>query len=192
MTTVRKKADTLQEQLHYLQTNLSMKATKLYSDAKYPAFSTYREYRSIIEIPTESDSELCNIGRKDIHDCPEPRRLNHSMKNDHYSGEANLHEKLQFYYVMGKSSKKAAERSVERVPINATSISALLLVDEERTARPNQPSDRDGSNARGVEDAPDFVQPWNSDDFESPSYLYAPALGEVTHVERETIMVSSF
>ena len=163
-----------------------MKATKMYSDAKYPAFSTYKEYESFIGGPLKNLSQSLETNNISLmpSEIRDSSKLNPTSKEDHYTGEPNLQEKLQFYYVMGKPLKKAVwpERPDDRPVSYVSSVSALLL-DEESNDRLSHLPVTENSNAQRIEDAPDsIVQPWNSMDFESPSYLYAPALGEVFFV----------
>lgn len=159
---------------------MSLKAIKIYSDAKYPAYSTYKEYETFINSPNDELPVNKQVSRSDNYSVK--NSVESTVKADHYASELKLKEKLQFYYVMNKPLKKddlnkTNETSVTRV----SSVSALLIDDNQTSNKSANLSSPIGNNKRKIEDAPDSInQPWQSSDFESPSYLYAPMLGEVT------------
>lgn len=158
-----------------------MKAVKMYSDVKYPAYSTYQEYHPIVD--TKSPQKCPKT--REISSISDQRRTKpgettQSRTNvNYYSPELNLKEKLQFYYVMGKSQQKRPTEFSHKLNIDkVSSVSALLMNEPCLKSSEQQASSR--RRAEQIQDAPDSIgQPWAASDMESPSYLYAPMLGEV-------------
>lgn len=159
---------------------MSLKAIKMYSDAKYPAYSTYKEYQTLINNPKEVTNKVTSQVDNFSVRCP----TESGVRADHYASELKLKEKLQFYYVMNKSLKKDCLDKTNETPVTrVSSVSALLIDDDDDKISKKYTglSSELGNNSRKIEDAPNSInQPWQSSDFDSPSYLYAPMLGEVS------------
>lgn len=182
---IRTRAATLQGQIDYLQTNLNLKAVKLYSAAKYPASHVYKEY----------ELAVCPKSRKKIPEnaiykspvpisdkTSTPLTSGSKSENGQYASNSNMQEKLQFYYVKSKPSKKAKALEMEKDWMNVTAIGSLIpfsTKDSQNIANLQSIQNEDKSQ---IQDAPDSIsQPWLSSEIESPStYLYAPTLGEVS------------
>lgn len=177
----------MEDRLHYLQTNLNLKAVKMYSAAKYPANNTYKEYEMTIppqhkHAPIIPNAYKCSVPIKDISEA----YLSSNCKTEggQYAANVNLQEKLQFYHVRSKASKKDnPEDNEEPLPPQLSSVSALLLFDsmDSPYEKTSTRSSRQSTDKQQIEDAPDsIVQPWLSSDMDaSSSYLYTPTLGEV-------------
>lgn len=177
---VKKKTCRIQDQLQYLQNNMNMKATKMYSDSKYPANSTYQEYKTIINIDDDKKSILSNNkSQKKLND--NQSSIDRTKNDNYYSTEVNLKEKLEFYYVKSSNDKKTNIEMKDSSLLSAdcvSSVSALLINECLKSDTPVH--HLSGINTKEIQDAPDSIsQPWHSLDFDSPSYLYAPTLGEV-------------
>lgn len=177
----------MEDRLHYLQTNLNLKAVKMYSAAKYPASHTYKEYQMTIppqrkHAPIIPNAYKCSVPIKDI---PEAYLSSNCKTEDgQYAANVNLQEKLQFYHVRSKANKKDnPEDNEELLPPQLSSVSALLLFDsmDSPYEKTSTRSSRQSTDKQQIEDAPDsIVQPWLSSDMDaSSSYLYTPTLGEV-------------
>lgn len=173
--------------MHYLQTNLNLKAVKMYSAAKYPASHTYKEYRMTIPLQRRSAPIVpgiykCSVPIKDI---PEAYLSSNCKTEDgQYAANINLQEKLQYYHVRSKASKKDhSEDDEQPYPPQLSSVSALLLFDsmDSPYEKASMRSSRQSTDKQQIEDAPDsIVQPWLSSEMDaSSSYLYTPTLGEV-------------
>jgi len=172
--------------LHYLQTNLNLKAVKMYSAAKYPANHTYKEYQMTIPLQYKCTATIpsiykCSVPIKDI---PEAYLSSNCKTEDgQYAADINLQEKLQFYHVRSKAKKDNFEDDEQPYPPQLSSVSALLLFDsmDSPYERASMRSSRQSNNKQEIEDAPDsIVQPWLSSEIDvSSSYLYTPTLGEV-------------
>lgn len=174
--------------MHYLQTNLNLKAVKMYSAAKYPANHTYKEYRVTVPPQYKDTATIpsiykCSVPIKDI---PESYlSSNCKTEGGHYAANVNVQEKLQFYHVRLKDNKKNnnIENDDEPFPSQLSSVSALLLFNSmnspyEKTSMKSYQS----HDKQQIEDAPDsIVQPWLSSEIDlSSNYLYTPTLGEVS------------
>lgn len=159
----------------------------MYSAAKYPANHVYKEYRVTIPQQCKRAATIPSVYKCSvpIRDIPEAYLASNCKTEDgQYAASINLQEKLQFYHVRSKTSKKAdnSEDDEEPFPPQLSSVSALLLFDSmdspyEKTVR----SSRQSNDKQQIEDAPDsIVQPWLSSEMDSSSsYLYTPTLGEV-------------
>lgn len=188
LSSIKERARKLENRLHYLQTNLNLKAVKMYSAAKYPANYTYKEYRVTILPQNKHAATIpsiykCSVPLKDI---PESYlSSNCKTEGGQYAANINLQEKLQFYHVRSKASKKISnlEDDEEPFPPQLSSVSALLLFDsmDSPYEKTSMRSSRQFNNKQQIEDAPDsIVQPWLSSEMDSSSnYLYTPTLGEV-------------
>lgn len=118
-----------------------------------------------------------------------PLTMSSKVDNGQNASNANMQEKLQFYYVKSKPSKKKKPYEIERDEIrsNVSSVSALLLFNKKDSTTGNNNNIVDTSTnqkddkKKQIEDAPDSIlQPWHTSEIESSStYLYAPTLGEV-------------
>lgn len=162
---------------------MNLKATKMYSDSKHPASSIYQEYKTIINY----DDKKIKLPLSSKHSGTtrqEDDSWKKTINENHYSNEVNLKDKLQFYYVkpINKQANKPVIISKKSSANFVTSVSALLLNESIKSDAPFQhPS---GDNSKQIQDAPDSIsQPWHSD-FDSPSYLYAPTLGEVNYYHK--------
>ncbi|KAK0097151.1 hypothetical protein PV326_003156 [Microctonus aethiopoides] len=188
---VKEKANKLQDQLIYLQDNMSLKAIKMYSDAKYPAYCTYQEYETMMGIPMKNEDSV-DVPTSNIPS--EKPSINNStestIKVEHYATELNLKEKLQFYYVMSKPLiKNDTSLTSKSLANHVSSVSALLFGEDNVPDRLSHIFQSNVNDTKQMEDAPDsIVQPWHSSDFESPSYLYAPTLGEVPQIDVPAIL----
>lgn len=187
LTNIKERARKLEDRLHYLQTNLNLKAVKMYSAAKYPANHTYKEYQMTIppqRVHTVAIPSVykCSVPIKDI---PEAYLSSNCKTEDgQYAANVNLQEKLQFYHVRSKAGKKDnLEDDVEPFPPQLSSVSALLLFDsmDSPYEKTSMRTSRQSADKQQIEDAPDsIVQPWLSSEMDaSSSYLYTPTLGEV-------------
>lgn len=173
--------------MHYLQTNLNLKAVKMYSAAKYPANHTYKEYQMTVPPKPEHTVAIPNVYKCSvpIEDIPEAYLSSNCKTEDgQYATNVNLQEKLQFYHVRSKASKKDnLEDDMEPFPPQLSSVSALLLFDsmDSPYEKTSMRSSRQSADKQQIEDAPDsIVQPWLSSEMDaSSSYLYTPILGEV-------------
>lgn len=174
--------------MHYLQTNLNLKAVKMYSAAKYPANHIYKEYQMTIPSKCKHTATIPSVYKCSvpIRDIPEAYLSSNCKTEDgQYASNVNLQEKLQFYHVRSKAGKKDHSEDEEvPFPPQLSSVSALLLFDS--TDSPYQKtsmrSSRQSTDKQQIEDAPDsIVQPWLSSEMDvSSSYLYTPTLGEVS------------
>lgn len=189
VSNIKERARKLEDRLHYLQTNLNLKAVKMYSAAKYPANHIYKEYQMTIPPECKHTATIpsvykCSVPIKDI---PEAYLSSNCKTEDgQYASNVNLQEKLQFYHVRSKASKK--DHSEEVFPPQLSSVSALLLFDsmDSPYEKTSMRSSRQSTDKQQIEDAPDsIVQPWLSSEMDvSSSYLYTPTLGEVgIHIE---------
>ncbi|XP_063995178.1 WASH complex subunit 1 [Diachasmimorpha longicaudata] len=190
LSTIKVKTNQIESQLSYLQNTMSMKAVKMFSDPKYPAYSTYQEYHVIVDSQALPKSlhareRLTSSDKKKS----KPTDSGESRTNvNYYSPEPNLKEKLQFYYVMGKSMQKRPGESLQKYNIDKVSSVSALLMNESSLEGLEQPTSSKGG-AEQMQDAPDSIgQPWRSSDIESPSYLYAPMLGEVPQINVPAIL----
>lgn len=187
ISSIKERARKLEDRLHYLQTNLNLKAVKMYSAAKYPANHTYKEYQMTIPPQCKLAATIpsvykCSVPIKDI---PEAYLSSNCKTEDgQYAANINLQEKLQFYHVRSKASKKNnPEIDDESFPPQLSSISAFLLFDsmDSPYEKTSVRSSRQPTDKQQIEDAPDsIVQPWLTSEVDaSSSYLYTPTLGEV-------------
>lgn len=185
---IHARATKLQSQLDYLQTNLKLKAVKMYSAAKYPANHSYNEYK--LAVQPESRKEILNnfiykspVPISDKFDTP--LTTNSKVENGQYASNLNMQEKLQFYYVKSKPSKKTKlyEVDIDLARHNVSSINALLPFNNKASQNLVNIQSVQSEDKSQIEDAPDSIlQPWHTADMESPStYLYAPTLGEVQY-----------
>ncbi|KAL6266191.1 hypothetical protein P5V15_003051 [Pogonomyrmex californicus] len=190
LTNIKERAKKLEGRLHYLQTNLNLKAVKIYSAAKYPANHIYKEYKMTIPLQHKHSAAIpsvykCSVPIKNI---PEAYlSSNCKTENGQYAANINLQEKLQFYHVRSKASKKNdLEDDAEPFPPQLSSVSALLLFDsmDSPYEKTSMRSSRQSTDKQQIEDAPDsIVQPWLSSEMDaSSSYLYTPTLGEVPQI----------
>lgn len=187
LDTITSRAEKIHGQLEYLQTNLSLKAVKMYSAPKYPASHVYKEYETIMKsnfkkdtLPSIYKSSVPIADTIDMH-------LTAGIKteNGQYAANINLQEKLQFYYVKSKPYKRiiSNEKNDRRLLPGPSSVSALMLFDNYKQSHDRSAHLPQTSDKQELEDAPDSIlQPWHSSEIESPSYLYAPALGEVPQI----------
>lgn len=159
----------------------------MYSAAKYPANHTYKEYQMTIppqrkHAPIIPNAYKCSVPIKDISEAY--LSSNCKTEDGQYAANVNLQEKLQFYHVRSKASKKDnPEDNEELLPSQLSSVSALLLFNsmDSPYEKTSTRSSRQSTDKQQIEDAPDsIVQPWLSSDMDaSSSYLYTPTLGEV-------------
>lgn len=187
LDTIQTRAEKIQGQLEYLQTNLSLKAVKMYSAAKYPANHIYKEYETVIK-PNFKEKSLPSIYKSsvpiadtiDMH-----LTAGSKTENGQYASNINLQEKLQFYYVKSKPSKRITSKEVnqDRIMPGPSSLSALILFNNSKQSHDRSLHLSQATDKQELEDAPDSIlQPWHSSEIESPSsYLYAPTLGEVIY-----------
>jgi len=124
----------------------------------------------------------CSVPIKDI---PEAYLSSTCKTEDgQYAANVTLQEKLQFYHVRSKTSKKDnPENNDEPFPSQLSSVSAFLLFDsvDSPYEKTSMRSSRQSTDKQQIEDAPDsIVQPWLASEIDaSCSYLYTPTLGEV-------------
>ncbi|XP_015122935.1 WASH complex subunit 1 [Diachasma alloeum] len=190
LLTIRVKTNKIESQLNYLQNTMSMKAVKMFSDAKYPAYSTYQEYQVIVDPKAlQRNPEARETSTSSDKKRPKPTDSGQSLTTvNYYSPELNLKEKLHFYYVMGKSLQKRPEECLQKFNIDKVSSVSALLMNESSLEDLKQPASSK-ERAEQMQDAPDSIgQPWRSSDIESPSYLYAPMLGEVPQINVPAIL----
>ncbi|XP_011308375.1 WAS protein family homolog 1 [Fopius arisanus] len=189
LSTIKARTNKIERQLSNLENTMSMKAVKMYSDAKYPAYSTYQEYQTIIDTGI-SQNHPESRGTSTLLDDRRRKPLESAQSrsnSNYYSPELNLKEKLQFYYVMGKSLQKKSGESSHKLKIDKVSSVSALLINEPSQEGLEQPVSSRGKGEE-MQDAPDSIgQPWRSD-IESPSYLYAPMLGEVPQINVPAIL----
>lgn len=188
MSNVKDRATKLQNRLKYLQTNLNLKAVKMYSAARYPAHHTYKEYELAVPPQCEDINKIpkvykCSVPIKDV---PETYLSSNCKTEDgQYVSNNNLQEKLQFYHVRSKYNKDDyVDNSEVTFPFHLSSISALLLNSMDNPYKiPTKQISHKLSDKQQIEDAPDsIIQPWLSSEMDlSSSYLYTPTLGEVRH-----------
>ena len=187
---IQSRAEMVQGQMEFLQTNLSLKAVKMFSAAKYPASHTYKEYTSILKINPKKES-ITSIYKSpvpiadtlDMH-----LTAGSKIENGQYAANINIQEKLQFYYVKSKPYKRITEETnQDRIIPGPSSTSALMLFNSSKSKDQSSHSANE-TNDKCPEDTPDSIlQPWHSSEVESPSsYLYAPTLGEVNTVFKMT------
>lgn len=188
MSNVKDRATKLQDRLQYLQTNLNLKAVKLYSAAKYPASHIYKEYEMAIPPQSNGTNKIpraykCTVPLMDV---PETHLSSNCKTEDgQYVGNNNLQEKLHFYHVRSKSNKEAyTNNSKESFPLHLSSINALLFnsMDNPYKISKKQASQKSNDKQK-LEDAPDsIIQPWLSSELDAASsYLYTPTLGEASY-----------
>lgn len=158
----------------------------MYSAAKYPANHTYKEYQITIppqrkQAPIIPSAYKCSVPIKDISEAY--LSSNCKTEDGQYAANVNLQEKLQFYHVRSKASKKDDPEDNEEPLPQLSSVSALLLFNsmDSPYEKTSTRSLRQSTDKQQIEDAPDsIVQPWLSSDMDaSSSYLYTPTLGEV-------------
>ena len=189
LSNVRNRATKLQDRLKYLQTNLNLKAVKMYSAARYPASHTYKEYELVIPPQCDNSNKIpkvykCSVPVKDI---PETYLSSNCKTEDgQYVSNNNLQEKLQFYHVRSKVNKEVYTDSSEvAFPFHLSSINALLFssMDNPHKISIKQTSHK-LNDKQQIEDAPDsIIQPWLASEIDaSSSYLYTPTLGEVRSI----------
>ncbi|KZC14061.1 WAS protein family like protein 1 [Dufourea novaeangliae] len=189
LSTIRNRATKVQDQLQYLQTNLNLKAVKMYSAAKYPACHTYKEYKMAIPPNYKDTHEIpktykCSVPIKEVPETYLPS--NCKTEDAQHGANNNLQEKLQFYHVRSKTSKEVYTDSNELTfPLHLYSISALLFdsMDNPYKILTKQTGHR-ANESQQIEDAPDsIIQPWLTSEMDwSSSYLYTPTLGEVPQI----------
>lgn len=183
MGSVKERAVKLQGKLDYMQNNLSLKAVKIYSAAKYPASHTYKDYELAIKQPHIERQKPLNVYKSSVPIAETTKAtLSSKTENGQYACNVNLQEKLQFYHVRSKlmdNKRNFGKDDDNEIPSRLSSVSALLLFNSTKSPyeRPTQDKDKDNK----IEDAPDSIlQPWHASDIEASSnYLYAPTLGEV-------------
>lgn len=187
----------LENQLRYLQSNLNLKAIKIYSAAKYPANRTYNEYKVAIPLQRDNISNIPSIYKCSvpIEDTQEAHlSTNFKAEDGQYAMNINLQEKLQFYYVRYKTNEQTENDINMRqyVPSLPSSVSALLLFDNVNTTYRKALSSNKSNDKKQIEDAPDsIVQPWHSSEMDLPSgYLYTPMLGEVITYFKVYILIN--
>ncbi|XP_058808671.1 WASH complex subunit 1 [Phymastichus coffea] len=185
ISAIRTRAAKLQGKINYLQTNLNLKAVKLYSAAKYPAIHVYKEYELAVQpklrkkmLPYAIYKSPVPISDKaDI-----PLTSGSKVENGQYASSLNMQEKLQFYYVKSKPNKKAKSLEVDKEWMyqNVSAIGSLLPFSMKDSGNAYNLQSIQNDDKSQIEDAPDSIlQPWHSSEIESPStYLYAPTLGE--------------
>ncbi|XP_066601609.1 WASH complex subunit 1-like [Prorops nasuta] len=191
LSIIKDRAKNLEGRLNYLQTNLNLKAVKMYSAAKYPAAHTYKEYQRTIlhkqaSLETLPNTYKCSVP---IESMPDVYLSSNTKTEDgQYVANTNLQEKLQFYHVRSKQSENQASNKEGRdFFLQLSSISSLLLYDsmdnpyEKKLNKPLSESE----DKKQIEDAPDsIIQPWNSLEAERAyNYLYTPILGEVPRID---------
>jgi WAS family protein 1 len=185
LVVIQTRATKLQKQLEYLQTNLNLKAVKLYSAAKYPANHIYKEYKLVVQ-----PKSRIKISTNTIYKSPVPildkydsLPTNCKIENGQYTNNLNMQEKLQFYYVKSRPSRKTKTFDIKKNQIkhNVSSIDSLLLFSAKDSRAHVNLQSTQNEEKNQIQDAPDSIlQPWCSSEIESPSsYLYAPTLGEV-------------
>ncbi|KAJ8682477.1 hypothetical protein QAD02_018269 [Eretmocerus hayati] len=184
---IQSRAAKLQGQLNHLQTNLNLKAVKVYSAAKYPANHTYREYELAVKGKQRKVLPVGSVYKSPVPLADEPKS-SLAAKDEPKPGESTndpkMQEKLQFYYVKSKTSDegKANQKKYDQIRTNkrVLSVSSLLPL-YKNVQDPTDIQINQGKEKSSLEDAPDsIVQPWLTSDIQSPSaYMYAPTLGEV-------------
>lgn len=192
LSNVKNRATKVQDRLKYLQTNLNLKAVKMYSAARYPASHTYKEYQMAIPPRCDDVNKIpkvykCSVPIKDV---PETYLSSNCKTEDgQYVANNNLQEKLQFYHVRSKSNKETyAENNDAQFPLNLSSINAILFNSMDNPYKTPSHSTKQTSrklnDKEQIEDAPDsIVQPWLSSEIDpSSSYFYTPTLGEVPQI----------
>ncbi|XP_046747363.1 WASH complex subunit 1-like [Diprion similis] len=186
---IKSRAVKLQGRLDHLQNNLSMKAVKLYSAAKYPSNHVYREYPLALKLPITKEDKPPSVYKSPV---PIAQQLNsqnmvtEKSKGGRWNVDINIQEKLQFYHVKSKTNKGKGSGHSRAVPVRPTSVSSLLLHDAKDNQYGKLPSKSlaSANDKREIEDAPtSILQSWHTNDLESPSnYFYAPTLGEVPQI----------
>lgn len=159
----------------------------MYSAAKYPANHTYKEYQMTIPPQYKHAATIPNVYKCSvpITDIPEAYLSSNCKTEDgQYATNINLQEKLQFYHVRSKASKKdKPEIDCEPFPPQLSSVSSFLLFDsmDSPYEKTSMRSFHQSTDKQQIEDAPDsIVQPWLASEIDaSSSYLYTPTLGEV-------------
>ena len=158
----------------------------MYSAAKYPANHTYKEYKLTIHPKTRAEIPANIIYKSPVpisDKSDSPLAASSKIENGQYASNSSMQEKLQFYYVKSKPSKKAKMYEVEKDQMrqNVSSIDSLLPYNTKDSKSLVNIQSIQTEDKGQIEDAPDSIlQPWHSSEVESPSgYLYAPTLGEV-------------
>lgn len=186
LSNVKDRAAKLQDRLKYLQTNLNLKAVKMFSAARYPASHTYKEYELAVPPQCNDINKIPKVYKCSvpIRDIPETYLSSNCKTEDgQYVSNNNLQEKLQFYHVRSKSNKELyIDNNEVTFPFELSSINSLLFssMDNPYKISTKQTSHK-LNDKQQIEDAPDsIIQPWLSSEMDlSSSYLYTPTLGEV-------------
>lgn len=189
LSNVKDRATKLQDRLKYLQTNLNLKAVKMFSAARYPASHTYKEYELAIPPRCDDINKIPKVYKCSvpIRDIPETYLSSNCKTEDgQYVSNNNLQEKLQFYHVRSRSNKELyIDNNEVTFPFELSSVNSLLFssMDNPYKISTKQTSHK-LNDKQQIEDAPDsIIQPWLSSEMDlSSSYLYTPTLGEVPQI----------
>lgn len=182
---IKNRAVKLQGKLDHLQNNLSQKAVKLYSAAKYPSNNVYREYPIVVRVPSKREEKPPTVYKSSVPIAQESKLngiLGDKTKSGRRNGDVNIQEKLQFYHVKSKPKERNEAHDPRRITVLPNYVGSLLLDDGKDSQYKLQSKSLLSTNEKkGIEDAPDSIlQSWHQTDLESPSnYFYAPTLGEV-------------
>ncbi|XP_046485166.1 WASH complex subunit 1 isoform X1 [Neodiprion pinetum] len=186
---IKGRAVKLQGRLDHLQNNLSLKAVKLYSAAKYPSNHVYREYPLTLKLPIKKEDKPPSVYKSPVPIAQELNSQNivtEKSKDGRWNVDINIQDKLQFYHVKSKTNKGKGSGHSRAIPVRPTSVSSLLLHDAKDNQYGKLPAKSlaSANDKREIEDAPtSILQSWHTNDLESPSnYFYAPTLGEVPQI----------